>query len=109
MRGPPMRRGLRCRNRLRRLQLQLLHLMGRLPTLLGLARVPIALTDAVRHRLTKPGGPRFVCGAICMVRGLRIAAGRQSTRSSDAGSPPAAARVSTIFLQSGDDGIQWRL
>jgi hypothetical protein len=69
----------------------------------------IALKDAVRHRLTRPGGPRFVCGAICVVRGLRIAAGRQSTRSSDADSAGAAAHVITIFLQSGDHGIQWRL
>lgn len=44
-----------------------------------LARISIALRDAVRQGLTRPGEPRFVCGAIRVVRGLRIAAERPFT------------------------------
>ena len=93
---------------MRRLQLQLLPLMGFLPALLDFACVPVSLTDAVHHGLTRPGAPRIVCGAIRVMCGLRIAAGNQSVRSSDAGSPRAAAPANTLFLQTGEHGFQWR-
>ena len=73
-----------------------------------LARIPIALRDAVRHGLTRPGGPRFVCGTFRAVRGRRSAAGCQTTRSSDVGSPRAAVHAAT-FLQTGEHSFQWRL
>ena len=43
-----------------------------------LARIPIALKDAVRRGLTGPGEPRFVCGAFRVVCGSRAAAGPHS-------------------------------
>jgi len=73
-----------------------------------LARVSIALTDAVRHGLTRPGGPRSVYGTFRVVCDLRFAAESRSTRSSNV-DPQRPAAQATTFLQIGEPGFQWRL
>jgi hypothetical protein len=73
-----------------------------------LARIPIALTDGVRHGLTNPGEPRFVCGASRVVRGLRFAAGRGSTQIQRCRLATRGAARHHGIAANGEYGFQWR-